>query len=336
MSQSASFFVLVVEDEPLARMIHLSAIAKLDDVSVMGVSSVAEALSIIAQRPPQVVVLDMQLQDGTGIDVMMRLAEEKHPVVLIVVSAHIEKFRHRLGGGDNIFLLAKPAPHKELLRIIESAQRASQKPSPFSPIDYVQLACMGQHSVVIDCIGGDVCGEIVINSGLLWSAHDEQGNGSAAFVRMMLSEGALIRVVPARADLPPRSIQESWESLILDAMREKDEAERGKPPQKRRASSPTVAAPLAVPKSESVSPPSTSQKKAAESSSGISTSGRKGISEDVRSAFDQHVERGVRAVVERKFDVAILEFEKAQALWPEEPLVRHRLERLRTLRSQAS
>ncbi len=335
MSQSASFFVLVVDDEPLARMIHLSAIAKLDDVSVMGVSSVAEALSIIAQRPPQVVVLDMQLQDGTGIDVMMRLAEEKHPVVLIVVSAHIEKFRHRLGSGNNVFLLAKPVAHKELLRIIESAQRASQKPSPFSPIDYVQLACMGQHSVVIDCLGGDVCGEIFINNGMLWSAHDEQGDGSAAFVRMMLSEGALIRVVPSRGKLPPRGIEESWESLILDAMREKDESERGKPAQKHRASSPSlpVAAPLEVPKLESV--PQSKTKISAESQSGTSTASRKGITDDLRAAFDQHVERGVRAVVERKFDVAIDEFEAAQELWPDEPLVRHRLERLRTLRSNA-
>ena len=343
MSQSASFFVLVVDDEPFARMIHLTAIAKLDDVSVIGASSVAEALAVIGQRAPQVVVLDMQLQDGTGIDVMSRLAEERHPVVLIVVSAHIDKFRHRLGSGNNIFLLSKPAPHSELLRIIESARRASQKPSPFSPIDYVQLACMGMHSVVVDCIGNEVCGEIIIHNGVLWAAKDEQGEGVPAFIRMVLADGALIRVLPARDPLPARSIEDSWESLILDAMREKDEAERVAPAQKRVKSSPSLPmpAPLEVPKGEapkakkddSVSQPAPTAPTAPSAAS--SHSGRRTVlSDEQRATFDQYVERGVRAVIERSYDAAIAAFEQAQAMWPDEPLVRHRLERLRMLQKK--
>ena len=98
---SAPFFVLVVEDEPFARMVHLGAIARLPGVSAVGVGSVSEAQTIIAQQAPQVVVLDLQLTDGTGIDVMARLAEQRIPAVLIVVSAHIETFRSRLRHGPD-------------------------------------------------------------------------------------------------------------------------------------------------------------------------------------------------------------------------------------------
>lgn len=340
MSNSSSFFVLVVDDEPLARMIHLSAIAKLDDVSVVGVNGVAEALAVIAQRPPHVVVLDMQLQDGTGIDVMLRLAEERHPVVLIVVSAHIEKFRHRLGSGDNIFLLSKPAPHKELVRIVESARRASQKPSPFSTIDYVQLACMGMHSAVIDCIGNEVCGEIIIHNGVLWAAKDELGEGVPAFIRMALAEGSLIRVLPQREPLGERTISDSWESLVLDAVREKDETERTVQPKTRAKSYPSLpmAAPLAVPLAAPQPAPSSVQKSQPEQKhteeASSSSRPRTVLTDEQRAMFNQHVELGVRAVVERNYLAAIAAFEQAQTIWPDEPLVRHRLERLRSLQKK--
>jgi CheY-like chemotaxis protein len=242
---SAPFFVLVVEDEPFARMVHLGAIARLPGVSAVGVGSVSEAQTIIAQQAPQVVVLDLQLADGTGIDVMARLAEQRISAVLIVVSAHIETFRNRLRHGPHLHLLAKPAPIKELLRIVEATQRTTLEPGPFSPLDYVQLACMGQHSVIISCVGSEVCGEIVIEHGVLWSAHDEQGTGVQAFTRMVLSEKALIRVTPSRSLAAPRSIEESWEGLILDAMREKDEAARIRPAKSRsEAPPPATAAPI--------------------------------------------------------------------------------------------
>ncbi len=335
----SSFFVLVVEDEPIARMTHLGAIARLHDVAAIGASSVLEALTIIAQNPPQVVVLDLQLQDGTGIDVMTRLAELNTPVELVIVSAHLDRFRHSLKVSDRLHLLEKPAPLREIQRIVEGAQRATLPTSPFTPLDYVQLACMGQHSVEIDCVGEDVCGEIVIRNGLLWSAQDEHGQGVAAFTRLVLAEGALLRVAPAREDKRPRMITESWEQLVLDAMREKDEAAHARPPKARAEVPATVAA---VP-AEVQGQPIQSSQRSASSSTGSPVAdaalaaergpAQRTLSADARADFDQYVDRGVRAVIERNYPLAIIEFERAQALWPEEPLVRHRLKRLRMMQS---
>ena len=333
---SAPFFVLVVEDEPFARMVHLGAIARLPGVSAVGVGSVSEAQTIIAQQAPQVVVLDLQLADGTGIDVMARLAEQRISAVLIVVSAHIETFRNRLRHGPHLHLLAKPAPIKELLRIVEATQRTTLEPGPFSPLDYVQLACMGQHSVIISCVGSEVCGEIVIEHGVLWSAHDEQGTGVQAFTRMVLSEKALIRVTPSRSLAAPRSIEESWEGLILDAMREKDEAARIRPAKSRsEAPPPATAAPILSTPSTPSSPSSPSAKATPSPSPASASASRSVLSTEVRTQFDLHVERGVRAVVERDFRAAIAAFEEAQKLWPDAPLLRHRLERLRVLQGSS-
>lgn len=336
----SSFFVLVVEDEPIARMTHLGAIARLHDVVAIGASSVMEALTIISQNAPQVVVLDLQLQDGTGIDVMTRLAELSTPVELIIVSAHLDRFRQNLKVSDRLHLLEKPAPLREVQRIVEGAQRATIPTSPFTPLDYVQLACMGQHSVEIDCVGEDVCGEIVIRNGLLWSAQDEQGQGVAAFTRLVLAEGALLRVSPAREDNRPRVITDSWEQLVLDAMREKDEAAHARPPKARAE----VSAPVAPAGGQSQpiqSSPSNATPSAGAPVSDPALSTDRGaanrtLSADTRANFDQYVDRGVRAVIERNYPLAIIEFEKAQALWPDEPLVRHRLKRLRMMQTTPS
>lgn len=356
------FFVLVVEDEPIARITHLGAIARLNEVVAVGAGSVMEALAIISQNQPQVVVLDLQLQDGTGIDVMTRLAEMQSSAVLIIVSAHIERFRHSLKVSERLHLLNKPAPLRDLQRIIESVQRTSTPPAPFSPLDYVQLACMGQHSVEIDCVGEEVCGEIVIHKGVLWSAQDELGTGVSAFTRLVLSERALLRVSSAREDPGSRGIEESWEQLVLDAVREKDEADRVRPP--KRTETPSTGASLAPPPvasggakpglppsasasgltpdpMRSGSPPaaaaSSSDTEPAVSASSSSflrkTKGepRQAITPELRASFDQFVDRGVRAVIERNYALAIAEFEQAEALWPDEPLVRHRLQRLRMM-----
>jgi len=338
----SSFFVLVVEDEPIARMTHLGAIARLHDVAAIGASSVLEALTIIAQNPPQVVVLDLQLQDGTGIDVMTRLAELNTPVELVIVSAHLDRFRHSLKVSDRLHLLEKPAPLREIQRIVEGAQRATLPTSPFTPLDYVQLACMGQHSVEIDCVGEDVCGEIVIRGGLLWSAQDEQGQGVAAFTRLVLAEGALLRVSPAREDKRPRMITDSWEQLVLDAMREKDEAAHARPPKARAEVSAPVAAAPAGGQSQPIQSSQINATPSAVppgSSPALSTdrgASHRTLSTELRANFDQYVDRGVRAVIERNYPLAIIEFERAQALWPEEPLVHHRLKRLRMMQSSAS
>jgi len=49
--------------------------------------------------------------------------------------------------------------------------------APFSVVDYVQLACLGRHSVHIDMEFVKAAGKVIVWQGELWSASDEQGEG---------------------------------------------------------------------------------------------------------------------------------------------------------------
>ena len=330
--------VLVVDDELLTRMTHMVMLSHMPDVNAIGAGSVAEAKLVIAHHTPQLVLLDLELPDGTGLDVMNFLTQRELQVGLVIISAHLGTFRSKLRPNDRLHLLTKPLNKNDLQRVVKDVQLGTSRPSPFSLTDYIQLACMGQHTAVIECLSNDACGEVVIDKGVVWSAQDELGQGADAFHRLLLAEGALLRVGAERVPKGPRSLFESWEALIFESMRLKDEAVRDQRRTKRGSNSPTTtptpAAPtLAAPPSADPPPATTS---AAPSTKPPLTepTAQTSTNPDPDTDFDTCVESGVRAVLARDFAGAIAKFERAHALRPKESMVIHRLERLRLLQAQ--
>lgn len=305
--------VLIVDDEPVARMLHMSIVARMRDVSAVGAATVAEARSLIAAAPPQVVILDMQLPDGNGLDVVAALEEQNANAAIIVITAYLEQWKKKILPRERIHLLGKPTSVHELRQLVEQIFHSETPLSPFSPLDYVQLACMGQHSAVIECVGPDSRGDIVIEKGQLWSARDERGEGIEAFNRLALPKSCHVHVLPARKPPGVRNLEERWELLALEAIRASDEASRSTAPKVTPPAVPPAADRAAASAPLPVSPPP----------------------EPVPADFDACVERALRAVLARDFPTAISEFEKALVLRPDDSLVRHRLERLRLVRTRA-
>lgn len=220
--------ILVVEDEPIARMAYLSLLSKIRGVSVIAAGNVAEARAVIHEQPPKVVILDLQLPDGTGLDVAATLEAFGSHAVLIVVSAHLDDFRPAIYPNERIHLLSKPVPLRELLQIVEQVALSADSVPPFSVADYLQLACMGQHSVTVESSTSGAHGYITIEKGQPWFAQDEHGVGVSAFNRLVLATGRQVRVRTDNRRLGPRNLTERWELLLLDAMRLGDEAKHQK------------------------------------------------------------------------------------------------------------
>jgi CheY-like chemotaxis protein len=209
-------------------MAYLSLLSKIRGVSVIAAGNVAEARAVIHEQPPKVVILDLQLPDGTGLDVAATLEAFGSHAVLIVVSAHLDDFRPAIYPNERIHLLSKPVPLRELLQIVEQVALSVDSVPPFSVADYVQLACMGQHSVTVESSAAGAHGYITIEKGQPWFAQDEQGVGVPAFNRLVLATGRQVRVRTDKRRLGPRNLTERWELLLLDAMRLGDEAKHQK------------------------------------------------------------------------------------------------------------
>ena len=110
--------VLLVDDHELIRNGLANSFALEPQVDVVGeAGSVAEALTVFEEARPDAVVTDLQLPDGTGLDIVRRLRKAHPELGLVVLTMH--------AGDDQIFaameagasgFVGKDAPAGEVVR----------------------------------------------------------------------------------------------------------------------------------------------------------------------------------------------------------------------------
>lgn len=84
--------VVIVDDHPAVREALAIRISSQPDLEICGeAGDFAEALQVISATDPDVVVLDIALKNGSGIDLIKRLKERTHKVRMIVWSMFQEE-----------------------------------------------------------------------------------------------------------------------------------------------------------------------------------------------------------------------------------------------------
>lgn len=126
--------VLLVDDHALIREGLRRAFEQTDDLEVVGeASSVDEASAMVRATTPDVAVVDVNLGDGNGIDLVRRLRSE-YPRMGLVVCTMYEGDEHMLGAleaGASGFVL-KSAPADE---VVSAARQAAVSPTSFTAND---------------------------------------------------------------------------------------------------------------------------------------------------------------------------------------------------------
>ena len=122
--------ILLVDDHELIRSGLGTVLDMEDDMEIVGTAaSVAEAISCYHDLSPDVVVADLQLQDGTGLDIVRTIRKENDQTGLIILTMH--------SGDDQIFaamqagasgFVGKDAPSSEVVR---AARHAAVSPRAF-------------------------------------------------------------------------------------------------------------------------------------------------------------------------------------------------------------
>jgi DNA-binding NarL/FixJ family response regulator len=127
---SAPITVLLVDDHELIRS-GLAGVFELEsDMTIVATAgSVVEALRKFDELQPDVVVADLQLQDGTGLDIVRSIRKVSNTTGLVVLTMH--------SGDDQIFaamqagasgFAGKDAPSSEVVR---AARHAAVSPRSF-------------------------------------------------------------------------------------------------------------------------------------------------------------------------------------------------------------
>jgi DNA-binding NarL/FixJ family response regulator len=114
-TDGAALRVLIVDDHPMFRMGLSAALADMDGIELVGQAERAEEVeSLVDAARPDIVLLDVRLPDGSGLEVNRRLAE-RHPqvkVVLLTMSEDQETVLTALRDGARGYLVKGTGPDR--------------------------------------------------------------------------------------------------------------------------------------------------------------------------------------------------------------------------------
>lgn len=224
--------VLIIEDEPVLRSSMVRGLLRDSTTQVVGAATVAEARSLIEQLRPGFIISDLDLPDGTGLEVIDILDRLGMRVPILFASAYVPKYRPHIPSRSEIEVREKPIPLRELRAAVEqrigvSALGNSGEVGPFAAPDYIQLACMCHRSVEIRLERrGALAGRVFIQDGELFDAEYGSLRGEAAVLALVYDAELLARCLPLRDRSVPRVIKAGWQNVLLEAARLHDESQR--------------------------------------------------------------------------------------------------------------
>ena len=133
---SPTITILLVDDHFVVRSGLAASLALEDDLQVVGeADNSAEALTQFEKREPQVVIMDLQLGSGSGIEATAQLCRARADTRVLVFSSFArDEDVHRAIRAGALGYLQKSAPRDELLRAVRTVAQGKR----FLPSDIAQ------------------------------------------------------------------------------------------------------------------------------------------------------------------------------------------------------
>lgn len=221
--------ILVVDDDPLFRGLIARMLGGLANVSHLEASGVAEASALLRQHRPTILLTDLQMADGDGVDLLEALPNLSPGTMPLLMSgvASLRDYQSalRLGAVD---VLTKPFTKDELLLAL---RRAVDSSSGFRGLvhgllltDLLQMLHLAGRSVILEVRGPHSQGELAFQGGELIHAQVGPRQGLDALQELVALQAGTIHTHPFRE--APRTIEGSFQEVLMDAFREVDEAQR--------------------------------------------------------------------------------------------------------------
>lgn len=120
-SDRASLRVLIVEDHPIVAQGYLHLLAARPNFVVCGTAEGAtEALQIAADTCPDLAIVDLSLAEGSGLELIKALRQQRAGIKVLAVSAHDDRlFAERVLRAGASGFVNKQCATQDLLRAID-------------------------------------------------------------------------------------------------------------------------------------------------------------------------------------------------------------------------
>lgn len=115
---------LIIDDEPLARRRLGRALAQLKDVQLVGeAGNIRDAAAIIAEQAPNLLLLDIQMPNGSGFDLLASLAA---PVPAVIFVTAFDRYAVSAFEARAIDYVLKPVEFERIAAAVERARDTLQ------------------------------------------------------------------------------------------------------------------------------------------------------------------------------------------------------------------
>jgi two-component system LytT family response regulator len=146
---SIPFRVLVVDDEPLARSGMVALLARDPELTVAGeCSDGAQAVVAIGKLAPDLVLLDVQMPEADGFEVLRAVGPDRMPLVVFVTA--FDRFAVKAFEVNAVDYLLKPFDDERFTAAIERAKRALRQDKPTLGDLGKRLAALLEHGGIDD------------------------------------------------------------------------------------------------------------------------------------------------------------------------------------------
>jgi DNA-binding NarL/FixJ family response regulator len=113
--------LFIADDSLIVRERVVTMLDELAGIEFVGqAETVAEAISEIRNRQPDVVILDIQMPDGSGIEVLQNIKQaEAAPMVIILTNYPYQKHREKCLNAGADFFLDKSIEFDQIPKLLE-------------------------------------------------------------------------------------------------------------------------------------------------------------------------------------------------------------------------
>ena len=121
--------VFIADDSRIVQEHLVTILDELAEVEIVGqAETVAEAISAIGELRPDVVILDIRMPDGSGIDVLQTIKQDDPaPAVIVLTNYPYPAYRQKCLQAGADFFLDKSTEFDQIPDLIERHKEISRK-----------------------------------------------------------------------------------------------------------------------------------------------------------------------------------------------------------------
>lgn len=222
-----NYHILIVEDEATLLRGLLRGLRSIPSFQLTGCSSVEEALVVLEQEVPDLLITDLNLPGLSGLDLVDYLSRHSIRIPVIVMTAYHSNYKEQLSDRVGLTVLEKPIRLADLRHLIERRLTQAAAPSmlgPFQIVDYIQMACLGRHSLRLEIsLEGEENGRIEVFEGEIWDAVLGELEPQEALLSLIYNPPVHMNYHTLEEAPKRRRLQRRWDDILLETARLHDE-----------------------------------------------------------------------------------------------------------------